>query len=99
MNQNWGYLLENDLAPVWVGEFGGPHEPGSGDLHYWRNLMRYLKMVDADFGYWALNPRKPANYDNETYGLLEDDWRTPVLDYRLRDLLELGRLVREPVYG
>lgn len=91
MQSNWGYLLSENIAPVWVGEFGGPHLPEKGDLHYWRNLMRYLKMVDADFGYWALNPRKPHNYDNETYGLLEDDWETPILDYRLKDMLELFR--------
>ncbi|KAE8449657.1 hypothetical protein EG329_007987 [Mollisiaceae sp. DMI_Dod_QoI] len=98
MNENWGYLLQQDIAPVWVGEFGGPHEPDALDIHYWRNLMKYLKMVDADFGYWALNPRKPANYDNETYGLLEDDWETPILDYRLRDMLELGRQEVQPTY-
>jgi aryl-phospho-beta-D-glucosidase BglC (GH1 family) len=91
MQSNWGFLLSENIAPVWVGEFGGPHEPSHGDLHYWRNLMRFLKMVDADFGYWALNPRKPHNYDNETYGLVEDDWETPVLDYRLKDMLELSR--------
>ncbi|KAF8850221.1 glycoside hydrolase [Acephala macrosclerotiorum] len=101
MNENWGYLLEKDIAPVWVGEFGGPWEPlaNSKDLHYWRNLMRYLKMVDADFGYWALNPRKPANYDNETYGLLEDDWETPILDYRIRDMLELSRQEGKSIRG
>ncbi len=91
MHENWGYLLADNIAPVWVGEFGGPHLPGKGDLHYWRNLMRYLKMVDADFGYWALNPRKPHNDEAETYGLLEDDWETPIVDYRLKDMLELSR--------
>jgi endoglucanase len=90
MHDNWAYLLERNIAPVWVGEFGCPHLPGPGDLHYWRNLMEFLKAVDADFGYWALNPRKPHNFDNETYGLLEDDWETPILDYRMRDMLQLS---------
>jgi hypothetical protein len=54
------------------------------------NLVKYLKEVDADFGYWAINPRKPHG-DSETYGLVKDDWETPVLDYRLRDMLQLMR--------
>ncbi|KAH7417541.1 family 16 glycoside hydrolase [Cadophora sp. MPI-SDFR-AT-0126] len=91
MMDNWAYLLEENIAPVWVGEFGGPHLPNTGDLHYWNNLLKFLKMVDADFGYWALNPRKPANNESESYGLVEDDWQTPILDYRLRDMIELGR--------
>lgn len=91
MTENWGFLLEENIAPVWVGEFGGPHLPNKGDLHYWRNLMQFLKTVDADFAYWALNPRKPANDEYEAYGIVEDDWETPVLDYRLRDMIELGR--------
>jgi endoglucanase len=91
MVENWGYLLEEDIAPVWVGEFGGPHIPNKFDLHYWMNLVKYLKMVDADFGYWAINPRKPHNAEKEDYGLVEDDWQTPVLDYRIRDMLELIR--------
>ncbi|KAG4428939.1 hypothetical protein IFR05_015572 [Cadophora sp. M221] len=90
MVENWAYLLEQDIAPVWVGEFGGPHLPNKGDLHYWDNLVKFLKMVDADFGYWAINPRKPANDEYESYGLVGDDWETPILDYRLRDMIELG---------
>jgi endoglucanase len=91
MKENWGYILEEDIAPVWVGELGNPHTPNEGDLNYWNNLMNFLKMIDADFGYWALNPRKPHNDGEETYRLVEDDWETPVLDYRMRDMLELIR--------
>ncbi|KAL2184595.1 glycoside hydrolase family 5 protein [Thermothelomyces heterothallicus CBS 203.75] len=89
--KNWAYLVEGDVAPVWVGEFGAPRSPGRGDANYWNNLLRYLKTIDADFGYWALNPRKPSHNETETYALLEDDWVTPVLDYRLKDLTELMR--------
>ena len=91
MKESWGYILEEDIAPVWVGEFGNPHTPNKGDLNYWNNLMNFLKTIDADFGYWALNPRKPHDDGEETYGLVEDDWETPVLDYRMRDMLELIR--------
>ncbi|KAH7329041.1 glycoside hydrolase family 5 protein [Stachybotrys elegans] len=91
MRHNWGYLLENNVAPVWVGELGAPDEPSIGDAHYWKNMWRYLKAVDADFGYWALNPRKPAGNTRERYSLVKDDWVTPVKDYRLKDMIELTR--------
>jgi aryl-phospho-beta-D-glucosidase BglC (GH1 family) len=91
MRKNWAYLVEGDIAPVWVGEFGAPATPGQGDANYWRNLMRYLKAIDADFGYWAINPRKPKDDEKESYSLVEDDWATPVLDYRMKDMTELIR--------
>jgi endoglucanase len=89
MRNNWAYLVEDDIAPVWIGEFGAPHHPSVGDANYWDNLMRYLKAIDADFGYWAINPRKPKDNAKESYSLVEDDWITPVLDYRMRDMTEL----------
>ncbi|KAI0555163.1 endoglucanase E1 [Xylaria curta] len=89
MRKYWAYLVEGDIAPVWVGEFGAPHHPGEGDANYWSNLLRYLKRIDADFGYWAINPRKPHDNVKECYSLVQDDWVTPVLDYRMRDMTEL----------
>lgn len=91
MQANWAYLIEDDIAPVWIGEFGAPQHPGQGDANYWGNLLRYLKEINADFGYWAINPRKPKDDKKETYSLVEDDWVTPVLDYRMRDMSELMR--------
>jgi endoglucanase len=93
MQRNWAYLLEEEIAPVWVGEFGAPDHPNKGDLHYWTNLIRYLEEVDADFGYWAINPRKPKGNEVESYSLVEDDWITPKYDYRIHDLT---RLVARP---
>lgn len=95
MREKWGFLLDGDIAPVWVGEFGAPSHASLGDSNYWRNLMRYLDKVDADFGYWAVNPRKPAGNAVETYGLVEDDWETPVLDYRMRDMVGLMAVKRK----
>ncbi len=94
MRRNWAYLVEGDVAPVWIGEFGAPAHPGQGDANYWKNLLRYLKAIDADFGYWAINPRKPKDDEKETYSLVEDDWATPVLDYRMKDMTELIRARR-----
>ena len=91
MHHNWGYLLDEDIAPVWIGEIGVPALPSQGDLHYWKILMRYLKDSDADFGYWAINPRKPRENELETYALVEDDWKTLKYDYRIHDMAGLAR--------
>jgi endoglucanase len=89
---NWGYLLEEETAPVWVGEFGTPDTPSEGDQNYWRHLVRYLRTVDASWGYWALNARK-ATGEWESYGLVGDgwDWASIRRDSRLADLQRLGR--------
>ena len=90
MQNNWAFLLENDIAPVWVGEFGTPVSAGKKDRHYWDNLMRYLAEVDADFGYWALNPRKPHDNEYESYSILGDDWKSEIQDdFRMRDMRRL----------
>ena len=94
MRKNWAYLLEEEIAPVWVGEFGAPSNPNKGDLHYWKNLMKYLEQSDADLGYWAINPRKPKENEEETYSLVEDDWETIKYDYRLCDLARLAQTRR-----
>ena len=89
MERNWGFLLEGNIAPVWVGEMGVPDHPGKGDQHYWDNLMKYLKLVDADFGYWAINPRKPHLNELERWSLVRDDWETVVDDYRMQGMRAL----------
>jgi len=89
MYKNWAYLVEENIAPVWVGEFGAPHHPSEGDHNYWTNLLRYLKRINADFGYWAINPRKPHDNVKEGYSLVEDDWITPIPDYRMQDITKL----------
>lgn len=92
MRTNWAYLVEGDEAPVWIGEFGAPNTPSTGDANYWANLLRYLKSIDADLGYWAINPRKPKDDERESYSLVADDWVTPLLDYRMKDMTELMRI-------
>lgn len=91
MWRNWGYLLAQDVAPVWVGEMGAPEHPSAtpGDSNYWQHLVRFLAAVDAGWGYWALNARK-ASGEWEGYGLVGDDWESVRWDYRLDDLRRLG---------
>ena len=96
MRRKWAYLLESNTAPVWVGEFGVGVAAEKGDRHYWDNLMRFLQETDADFGYWALNPRKPHDNEFESYSILGDDWKSEIRDdYRMRDMRNLMRRRRE----
>lgn len=89
MRANWGWLMDEDVAPVWVGEFGAPAHPNKGDAHYWHNLMRYLREVGRPgFAYWALNPTK-FDGQGEGYSVVQRDWLTPRRDYRLFDILRL----------
>lgn len=92
MDANWGFILEQEIAPVWIGEFGAPDQPSKGDANYWRNLLQYLEAKDADWGYWALNPRKPHLNERESYSVLADDWLTVAEDYRLLDLRKLMQM-------
>src|SRR5204863_8536356 len=48
MRENWAYLLEQDIAPVWVGEFGAPDVPSDGDLNYWKNLIKFMRDEGVD---------------------------------------------------
>lgn len=92
MRKNWAYILEEDIAPVWVGEFGTADTPSKGDMNYWKHLVQYLGEVDASWGYWAINPRKPGLYKWEGYGLVGDDWdrKSVRWDFRLEDMQLLG---------
>ncbi|KAF1983375.1 glycoside hydrolase family 5 protein [Aulographum hederae CBS 113979] len=95
MSRNWAYLLDRNIAPVWVGEFGTVEQPRKGDLNYWNHLIEFLAKLEeegqgASWGYWAINPRKPKNNEWEGYGLVADDWQKVRYDYRLKGLEELG---------
>lgn len=92
MRENWAYLVEEDIAPVWVGEMGTSDQPGKGDLNYWTHLVRFLDETNSSWGYWALNPRKPEGNEWEHYGLVGDGWDEESIrwDYRIEDLRRLG---------
>jgi endoglucanase len=52
----WGYLARNDVAPIWVGEFGQPSlaadVPGGQQV---RQLLDYMHEIGAHFDYWVLH--------------------------------------------
>jgi endoglucanase len=93
--KQWGYLTDPGkpfTAPVWLGEFG---DSASSDRKWMTNLAAYLRTLDADFAYWALNGGPKAAGGPEPFGLLEDDWTTVRQDWRL----ELLKSLQAPVKG
>ncbi|HEX3595169.1 MAG TPA: cellulase family glycosylhydrolase [Polyangiaceae bacterium] len=64
----WGYLVESNTAPVWVGEFGTKLATDSDTK--WLNAMAgYIKSQKLNFAYWCWNPDS-----GDTGGILQDDW-------------------------
>jgi endoglucanase len=94
--KQWGYLTDPGkpfTAPVWVGEFG---DSASNDPKWLTNLAEYLRTLDADFAYWALNGGPKAAGGPEPFGLLDDDWTTVRRDWRLTLLQSLQKPTRGP---
>ncbi|GAA1838674.1 cellulase family glycosylhydrolase [Microlunatus capsulatus] len=85
----WGYLQEQGVAPVLLGEFGTTLRTPS-DRHWLDALVGYLDRTGASFAYWSFNPDS-----GDTGGLVADDWVTPQADKlaALAPLLRPGRPV------
>ncbi|MEY4579034.1 MAG: hypothetical protein RL701_3737 [Pseudomonadota bacterium] len=66
----WGYLAEEDSAPVWVGEFGTKLQTDV-DKKWLQSLVTYMKDKGMSFAFWSLNPNS-----GDTGGILQDDWMT-----------------------
>ncbi|MCL4384303.1 glycoside hydrolase family 5 protein [Patescibacteria group bacterium] len=66
----WGYIVKNNAAPVWVGEFGTKLETTS-DQQWIDALVSYLKGTQTSWTYWCWNPNS-----GDTGGILADDWQT-----------------------
>jgi len=68
-DETWGYLVAEDLAPVWIGELGTKYET-PGDQTWLGALASYIARTEMSFAFWCLNP------DSSTGGILKGDWRT-----------------------
>lgn len=76
-NKYWGYLYQNDTAPVFLGEFGSKLATAS-DQEWVTQLVKYLDAPGGAAGaqgvswaYWDWNPTS-----GDTGGILKDDWST-----------------------
>ncbi len=70
-SSNWGYLAEQDIAPVLLGEFGSKLETDS-DRAWFESIVSYLADTGISFAYWSFNPNS-----GDTGGIVKDDWVTP----------------------
>jgi len=70
--KGFGYIVEQGIAPVLVGEFGG-REVGLDTVEgrWQRQFVDYIGRKGLSWTYWALNPNS-----GDTGGILEDDWTT-----------------------
>lgn len=71
-NTNWGYIQKENIAPVWVGEFGTKLQTQQ-DQQWFSSLISYLGTGASGFNwtYWSWNPDS-----GDTGGILKDDWQT-----------------------
>lgn len=67
----WAYLQLQNIAPVWVGEFGGRSIGWDVEGMWQRALMAFLSKHSINYAYWAWNPDS-----GDTGGILQADWRT-----------------------
>jgi aryl-phospho-beta-D-glucosidase BglC (GH1 family) len=68
--ENWGYIVEEGIAPVLIGEWGSRLE-SAADRRWAEALAEYLDLLDAPWMWWSLNPNSA-----DTGGLFAGDWRT-----------------------
>ena len=74
--RNWGYLFNNNVAPVWLGEFGTTLA-ATTDQTWLRALAQYLRPTQQNgadsfqWTFWDWNPNS-----GDTGGILKDDWTT-----------------------
>lgn len=68
----WGYIAAQNIAPIWIGEFG-TRDQSASDQAWLGALARYIGDRKLSFAYWCLNPDS-----TDTGGLLQDDWRTVI---------------------
>jgi aryl-phospho-beta-D-glucosidase BglC (GH1 family) len=85
-NPSWGFINEDNIAPILIGEFGGKlGYTGSGstdstqvnatyEQEWLAELASYVNTYGMSFTYWAYNPNS-----GDTGGLMCDDWVTPQL--------------------
>ena len=69
---HWGYLQKNNIAPVWLGEFGTLLADTS-DQQWFGAITSYLGtgVNGINWTYWCWNPNS-----GDTGGILKDDWTT-----------------------
>lgn len=71
-NKFWGYIAKQNIAPVWLGEFGTKLDDTS-DQQWFTAITSYLGSGASgiNWTFWSWNPDS-----GDTGGILQDDWQT-----------------------
>ncbi|MFJ4714040.1 cellulase family glycosylhydrolase [Streptomyces sp. NPDC088785] len=75
-DRNWGYVFKQNIAPVWLGEFGTTLQ-STTDQKWLAALVDYLRPTGTygadsfQWTFWSWNPDS-----GDTGGILKDDWQT-----------------------
>ena len=69
-DSHWGYILKENIAPVWIGEFGTENVTLS-DQQWFQTIATYIRTSGFSFAYWCWNPDS-----GDTGGILQNDWTT-----------------------
>jgi endoglucanase len=70
---HWGYLADERIAPVVLGEFGGRSVGDDAEGIWQQALMSYAEQHGIGWLNWSFNPDS-----GDTGGLLSDDWLSVV---------------------
>ena len=84
MNKAGGYILTEQIAPLWIGELGDnaaslavPSQPdGAAPVGWWFNIQAWLNEADVDWCWWALNPTHGTSITPPT-GPVKYNWGDP----------------------
>lgn len=100
LDSAWGFILEEGneyTAPIWLSEFGiGRNDEGQGG-RWFAHIVRYLKENDIDWAWWPLNVgNKPGTQEEESWGLVSDDWTEALNDWRTTTLTHIQKATLGP---
>jgi endoglucanase len=104
MDRHGGYLVRDNIAPVWIGEFGiNATVPSSFTSNWWSHFMSYAVERDLDVCLWHLdgtvhvahepvtNAPKTVEGQREGFSLFKPDFATPTSPVMLEALQSLMR--------
>ncbi|MBN2445011.1 MAG: cellulase family glycosylhydrolase [Spirochaetales bacterium] len=64
---NWFYIVEANIAPILIGEWGG--KLGGDNQRWMEYLAQFISQEDLNHTFWALNPDS-----GDTGGILREGW-------------------------
>lgn len=66
---NWFYIVESNIAPILIGEWGG--RTGGDNGRWMEYLAQFINQQDLNHTFWCLNPDS-----GDTGGIVLSDWNT-----------------------